>query len=293
MNPGAPAITVSRLREIWLQTGTACNLSCPFCHEGSAPADTRLPPLAFEHACQAVDDAVALGVERIALTGGEPLIHRDIVRILEYALARLPCLVLTNGTAPLVRRPHHLARLRQTAHPLSLRVSIDYADEIRHDAGRGLRNFRRALQGLKLLADAGFEVGVTRRLEPDEDSRAVDARFRQLLTKHGLPRDLELVALPELGPLHATLMTDYSRAVGTLREPVCASSRTALHRDGGLAYTACPMVDDDPRFILGGTLREASAQPVLPRHPRCQLCRTVGIPYAGSQTLVPAPAPCT
>ena len=29
------------LRELWFHTGTACNLSCPFCLEGSKPG--RLP----------------------------------------------------------------------------------------------------------------------------------------------------------------------------------------------------------------------------------------------------------
>jgi hypothetical protein len=282
MNPGAPDIAVGRLREIWLHTGTACNLSCPFCHEGSAPADTRLAPLEFAHACEAIDAAVSLGVERIAFTGGEPLIHRDIMRILEYALARLPCLVLTNGTAPLVRRPHHLLRLRQAAHPLMLRVSIDYADEARHDAGRGLRNFRKALQGLKLLADAGFEVGVTRRMEPAEDGRAVDSRFRQMLMKHGLPRDLSIVALPELGPLHADAVPAYAPVAGGFREPLCGYSRTAFNHAGQLAFTACPMVDDDPRFLREGTLEEAGATHVTPVHVRCTLCRSVGIPYSGA-----------
>ncbi len=36
-------LRLTALRELWLHSGTACNLSCPFCHEGSAPADTRLP----------------------------------------------------------------------------------------------------------------------------------------------------------------------------------------------------------------------------------------------------------
>ena len=30
------------LRELWFHTGTACNLACPFCLEGSKPGDSRL-----------------------------------------------------------------------------------------------------------------------------------------------------------------------------------------------------------------------------------------------------------
>src|SRR6185312_8521524 len=95
--PG-PGVGLATFRELWLHTGTACNLSCPFCHEGSAPADDRLHALDVPAARSMIDQAVALGVERFAFTGGEPLILRGILDILEHAQRHRPCLVLTNGT---------------------------------------------------------------------------------------------------------------------------------------------------------------------------------------------------
>ena len=174
-----------------------------------------------------------------AFTGGEPLILKDIVAILRYCLALRPCLVLTNGTAPLIRRPQHLAQLRGLAHPLRFRVSIDYPDEARHDAGRGFKNFRKALQGLKLLSEGGFDVGITRLQEIGEDAKATAGRYRQLLRKNGLREDLQIVALPDLGALRSV---------------------------------------DPP---LGPDLGTALSTPILPRHPRCEQCRGVGVDYIG------------
>lgn len=278
MNAGPSPIALDRLDTLWVQTGTACNLSCPFCHEGSAPGDTRLPAMTLVHARTAIDAAVHRGAARIAFTGGEPLIHREILPLLEYALARRPALVLTNGTAPLIRRPHHLARLRAAAHPLSLRVSIDYPDEARHDAGRGLRNFRKALQGLVTLHQAGFAVGVTRRCEPGEDSAEVEARFRALFRRHGLPADLPLVALPELGALHDAAPPAYP-AAAAMAPSLCRSSRTACMQGGDLAFLPCPLVDDAAEMLLGTTLAAACAVAVVPRHPRCAQCLGAGVPY--------------
>lgn len=277
MPQGAPTLELAALDTLWLQLGTACNLSCSFCHEGSAPADTRLPAISLVQARQAMDQALALGVARFAFTGGEPLIHRDILGILEYALAHRPALVLTNGTAPFIRKPHHLQRLRAAAHPLKLRVSIDYPDEARHDAERGLRNFRKALQGLALLHQAGFEVGITRRLEPDENSAAVEARFRTLLARQGLPTDLPIVALPELGKLHAQVLPAY--APGSPPPPLCTRGRAVCASGGTLSWLPCPLVDDDPRFILPGPLERACAAPVTATHPRCVQCLATGVPY--------------
>ena len=90
-------------------------------------------------------------MRRFILTGGEPLILKGIQELLVEALELRPVLVLTNGTAPWIRRSQQLAALRAAAHPLSFRVSLDTPDEAAHDAQRGLKNFRKALEGLKLL----------------------------------------------------------------------------------------------------------------------------------------------
>ncbi len=274
-------IHLSALRELWIHTGTACNLSCPFCHEGSQPGDRRLEALTLAELQPHLDAAAAAGVERFAFTGGEPLILKDIVTILRHALALRPCLLLTNGTAPLIRRPHHLQQLRDLAYPLTFRVSIDYPDEARHDAARGLRNFRKALQGLKLLADAGFEVGITRQQDAGEDSAAIAARFRQLLRKQGLPEALPVIALPELGRPNQSAPGAQASHAAAIETP-CSRSRMLIRRDASLRYTACPLVDDDPSFDLGPSLGPALAAMVQPRHARCTTCLTQGVPYAGA-----------
>lgn len=267
------------LRELWLHTGTACNLSCPFCHEAAAPGDQRLGALPVADALRAIDSAVALGVERIAFTGGEPLILRGILDILAHAQRFRPCLVLTNGTAPLLRRAQHLARLREGAYPVSFRVSIDHADEARHDAGRGLKTFRKAIEGLRLLHEAGFAVGITRMSEAGEDASHILGRFRALLRRNGLPETLPIVALPELGRPGETIAT--LPALRTPALPTCSRARMAVVRDGTLRFLACPLVDDDPTLDLGADLAAASAIPVQARHGRCNICRTVGVDYAG------------
>ena len=42
------------LNELWFHTGTACNLACPFCLEGSSPGDNRLERITLadvSHSC--------------------------------------------------------------------------------------------------------------------------------------------------------------------------------------------------------------------------------------------------
>ena len=180
------------LRELWFHTGTACNLACPFCLEGSKPGDNRLNRITLADVEPFVEDALELGVERFSFTGGEPFIVKDIINILRYCLEYRPCLVLTNGTDPLIKRIEKIAPLGASAHPLSFRVSIDYPDEHRHDAGRGAGNYAKALQGLKLLHQHGFQVSIARQMDSGEDTEAVEAEYRALFHRIGLPVDLRL-----------------------------------------------------------------------------------------------------
>jgi uncharacterized Fe-S cluster-containing radical SAM superfamily protein len=279
------SITLTAFRELWIHTGTACNLSCPFCHEGSSPGDVRLEAMTLAEVAPVLDEAVALGVEQFAFTGGEPLILRDIHAILLYALRLRPVLVLTNGTAPFIRRAHQLASLRAAPHALRFRVSIDFADEARHDAGRGFKNFRRALEGLRLLHEAGFAVGITRMQESGEDRRAVENRFRNLLRRQRLPEDLAIVALPELGlpRADAALGTALSAQLSAqLPAPGCSRSRMLLRRDGRLRVAPCALVDDTPALEFDVGLSQSLRMPARLRHARCVQCMTLGVDYAGA-----------
>ena len=131
----------------------------------TTPGDTRLDRITLSDAKPFIDEAVTLGVQQFSFTGGEPFIIRDFINILAYAAHRRPCLVLTNGTDVVHKRIHQIRPLIDSKHPISFRISIDFADEGRHDAGRGRGNFNQALLGLKQLHDLGFHVSVARQME--------------------------------------------------------------------------------------------------------------------------------
>jgi hypothetical protein len=231
-----------------------------------------------------VDEAVALGVEQLAFTGGEPFAVRDVFRILDYALERRPCLVLTNGTDPLLRRLPSLEALRAKPHPLGLRVSLDYPDAARHDAGRGAGAFAKSLRALAALQAAGFRVSVARQRGRDEDEAAVDAAYRRLFAAHELSEDLPIVSFPDFGrpgaapdapEISEDCMVRYHTAE-TRRQFMCAYTKMVVKLAGRMRVYACTLVDDDPSFDQGETLSAALATRVLLSHRRCYSCFAYG-----------------
>lgn len=277
-------IETTALREIWFHTGTACNLACPFCLEGSHPGDRRLDVVTLADVRPLIDEALTLGVERFSFTGGEPFVARQLVDILEYALDHRPCLVLSNGTAPLLRRLHQLERLRAAANPLSLRISIDYPDAARHEAGRGAGTFAQSFEALRALHRLGFGISVARLRNTGEDSEAVEAAYRSLFAANGLPGNLAIVAFPDFAPpgshpatpeISEHCMTTYHDS-NSRAHFMCAFSRMVVKRNGRMRVYACTLVDDDPGYDLGGTISESLSGRILLHHHRCFSCFSQG-----------------
>ena len=273
------------LRELWFHTGTACNLACPFCLEGSKPGDGRLDRIKLDDVRAFIDEAVELGVEQFSFTGGEPFIIKDFVNILHYAADRRSCLVLTNGTHAVLKRLHQIAPLKSRPHAIAFRISVDYPDSDRHDAGRGEGNFELAWRSLKALHDLGFKVSLARQIDAGEQTKAVESAFRDLFVAHGLPRDTTIVAFPDFSTPAARLpvpdvtehcMTTY-QTESSRREFMCAFSKMVVKKDGRMRVYACTLVDDDESYDLGGTLEESMRERrIMLHHHRCYSCFAYG-----------------
>lgn len=272
------------IKELWFHTGTRCNLECDFCLEGSHPGDKRLGAPKLAEIMPHIDEAMRLGVEQFSFTGGEPFLAKDIIDILDYASQRRPCLVLTNGTEPLLKRFDGLKRLQDNPHPISLRLSIDHIDPTSHDAGRGEGNFAKVVAGLKKLHDHGFHVSVARHMAKNEDRQAVERAFADLFELNGLPRDLHIVAFPDFltpGSLpHVPQITEHCMTHyqddSSRRQFMCAFSKMIVKDQGNMRIYACTLVDDDKEYDLGDNLNDSLQQRISMKHHRCYSCFAYG-----------------
>jgi len=272
------------LKELWFHTGTACNLQCSFCLEGSGPGDTRLELVKFADVKPLIDESLTLDVEQFSFTGGEPFLAKQLVQILAYAATFKPCLVLTNGTDALQQRMDEVRTLLASKHPVSFRISIDYPTAQQHDAGRGEGTFSKALQGLKALYDLGFSVSVARHMDKDEERAEMEAAYRELFVAHGLPDDLHIVAfpdfatpgsLPHVPQVTTHCMTTY-QTEKSRKDFMCAFSKMVVKKQGQMKVYACTLVDDDEEYDQGSSLTESLSERISMKHHRCYSCFAYG-----------------
>lgn len=133
-----------------------CNLRCYFCDLKEVHRDRLDKQLSLEQAKKVIDHVAEADVVTISITGGEPLLRKDLEDIAEYARNKglLPALA-TNGTLITKDRAK---RLSKAFHNIT--ISIDGLEET-HDKIRGVPGtYRKMLKGLKNLIDChGCMVG--------------------------------------------------------------------------------------------------------------------------------------
>jgi len=152
-------LATSRLRECWLHTNNSCNLTCGHCLVSSSPRGEKgLPP---ETLIRLVDQAVALGVERFYITGGEPFIRADLPQLIEHITRThgRELVILTNATLFAHTRASLLDSLDRER--VKFQVSMDGSTPEINDPIRGKGSFESTVAGLRELSRRGFEATLT------------------------------------------------------------------------------------------------------------------------------------
>ena len=178
--------TLSRpLRDLRISVTDRCNFRCTYCmpKEAFGRGYDFLPRnelLTFEEIARLARVFAAHGVEKIRLTGGEPLLRRDLERLVEM-LARIPGLDLTlttNGSV-LAKKAQALREAGLTRVTVSLDSLDDEVFTTMNDVDFPVQ---RVLEGIEAAAAAGLAVKVNMVVKrgANEDSVVPMARaFRE------------------------------------------------------------------------------------------------------------------
>jgi cyclic pyranopterin phosphate synthase len=175
-----------------------CNLRCDYCLPAEPVWFPRREILDYEEIVRLVRIAVRRGVRKVRITGGEPLVRRDLPELISLlsALPELQDLSLTTNGLLLDESAAELARagLRR------VNVSLDTLDPERFERLTRRRLFSRVLKGLGAAASAGLapikvNIVVVRDLNEDEIEQFV-AHSRE---KGWEPRFIEFMPLENGG----------------------------------------------------------------------------------------------
>ncbi len=117
-----------------------CNQRCIYCgiHE-----DTR-SEMSTEEVHRMLDQFAELGTARLSLTGGEPLLRKDLPHVVHHARKKGMFVSLATNGSLLPQRLDALAEIN------SINMTLDGPEEV-HDKQRGRGNFRKVMQAAEAI----------------------------------------------------------------------------------------------------------------------------------------------
>ena len=235
MNPGAPLVDQFQRRISYLRLSVTdrCDLRCAYCMPERQTFLPRKDVLSLEELHQLALGFIARGVTKIRLTGGEPLVRRDMIELVR-ALGRklgdgLEELTLTTNGTRLAEFAEDLA----AAGVRRINVSLDTLDRAKFAALARRDSLPQVLEGLAAARAAGLAVKLNtvalKGLNADELPDLIG-------WAHGQGFDLTLIEVMPLGEVETDrfdhyLPLDAVRAALETRFTLTPSA----HRSGGPA----------------------------------------------------------
>lgn len=196
-----------------------CNLRCRYCMPEGVCQKEHRDILSFEEITEIVEAAASLGVKKVRITGGEPLVRKDCVELVKM-VAAVPGVEEVDMTTNGVLLGRYAGALKEAGlHRVN--ISLDSLRPEKYASISGGGELRDALQGIQAAFDAGLTpvkintvliggfnddeimdfVELTR-LQP------IELRFIELMPMGGafgkeayLPGEIVLKTVPELKPL--------------------------------------------------------------------------------------------
>jgi MoaA/NifB/PqqE/SkfB family radical SAM enzyme len=170
--PPVPSQAHARMVEGFIQTfflkkptpqavtiGVTNNCQCKCVHCSIPGPSPIYPPLSSEEIQRIVEESLALGVNNITFTGGEPLLNPDLEHFISAVPPELAVVqVFTNG----LRLDDRRASSLKAAGAFAVQISLDSPDPEEHDRLRGKEGaFQSVRQAVAHALKAGLLVGLS------------------------------------------------------------------------------------------------------------------------------------
>ena len=166
---------------VWNMT-RRCNLKCVHCYAKSQDIDYE-DELTTQQGKELIDDLAEFGSPVILFSGGEPLMHKDLPELAEYARSKgMRAVISTNGTLI----DEKMAKVLKKIGLSYVGISLDGVRET-NDKFRGIPGaFDKALEGLRNCQREGIKVGLRFTINKN-NVQDVPAIF-DLLEEENIPR---------------------------------------------------------------------------------------------------------
>ena len=192
----------------------ACNLTCTHCFAGDLPRKTSLSTPELD---RVFGELAALGSYRLGLTGGEPLLRKDLLDVVDAATAHglHPCLT-TNG----LLLDEAMAKELGKRELVWLNISLEGASAGTNDAVRGAGTFDAVVARLRAIGKhLRFTLAFTITSQSAREVEACAALAHELGAHTAVFRPVYPVGVARAHPELVPTFAEYTGALARLARP--------------------------------------------------------------------------
>lgn len=217
---------IEGFRMLNLYITNSCNLSCPHCFmNAGVPMDNELSTSQIK---KILFDFKTCNGTNVTITGGEPMMRKDLMNILQYAHEiGLSLTVLTNGLL------WDLSSIDLTAKIIDeIQISIDGVDDKTNASIRGIGHFSQAIKTAKEFSKRGVRVSIATTFAKEDLN--MDIAFKYIVLKSEIEKEagsnLIFKFSKKLLPGRGKALTnaeneDYSRKVSMIEKIVSPNAK--------------------------------------------------------------------
>lgn len=156
-----------------IELTSKCNLRCFYCYRESEIDTEDVNPLTIEELKKIIISLSECGLKVAEITGGEPLLYPYIIEIIDLCYSNLSMTsIITNGT---LINENFISKILPYKSKTLFSISLDSHIEEEHDRRSGVKgSFRKATNGIKLLAKSGFIVRTAMAIDENNWSHVED-----------------------------------------------------------------------------------------------------------------------
>ena len=142
------------LKGLYIEIISRCNEKCIYCYNEKNMTDCVMLP--YGKTADIISNAVKMGVENIAISGGEPFLHPEIKEIISIINENgLTPTIITNLTLLDVEMSEFLSGKK-----VNLQLTLDSGIEEIHELSRGKGTYGKQVRAIGLLKSHGFSDGI-------------------------------------------------------------------------------------------------------------------------------------
>lgn len=147
-------MNIYSIDSLYIEITSDCNLRCKHCYNNSG---LNIIELSYDKIIKILDYCAEKKCENLTISGGEPILHPDFFKVIDYASSRFKNIII--GTNATMLDQKNVKKLKKYEIEM-FQVSVDGSSEKENDFIRGEGSFKKMFNGISILKEFGYAIRV-------------------------------------------------------------------------------------------------------------------------------------